>query len=279
MPEVVLCKPFRLAFLFRNQRTSIVQYQDSAFREKVAGMFDEIKSAIKMNRPLYRAINRFRGFRLNEPALRRPVSIFGSEYGAWGVDPSLLNTNSVVYSFGVGEDITFDIGLIEAIGCNVHAFDPTPIAVEWISGQTLPQKLHFHPIGLSSIDEEAEFQVPPKGGWHSFSLTPDPGAQQSGSVTCPVRRLSTLMTQFGHEHLELVKMDIEGFEYSVIDDMITKAIRPTMLLVEFHHGCYGISAEKTRTAVRILQDYNYGIFWISDLGREYGFVDLNATDV
>jgi FkbM family methyltransferase len=239
-------------------------------------MLDEFKSAIKSVGPLYRTINRFRGFRLNEPTLRRPVSIIGSEYGAWGVDLSLLGPDSVVYSFGVGEDITFDIGLIEAVDCNVHAFDPTPIAVDWITGQTLPEKFHFHPIGVSAINEEAEFQIPPQEGWHSFSLTADPGAQQVGSVKCPVRQLSTLMAQFGHDHLDLVKMDIEGFEYPVLDDMIKAAIRPTMLLVEFHHGCYGISAEKTHTAVRCLQNYNYSIFWISDLGREYGFVDLNT---
>lgn len=239
-------------------------------------MIEELKSAIKAIPPLYRTINRFRGTRINEPELRRNVSIIGSDYGAWGVDLGLLGRDSVVYSIGVGEDVTFDTGLIEAIDCDVHAFDPTPIAVDWISAQSLPSKFHFHPIGLSAVDEEAEFQIPPQKGWHSFSAEVDPGAAQTGSVKCPVRRLSTLMNQFGHDHLDLVKMDIEGFEYPVLTDMIATHVRPTMLLIEFHHGCYGISPEKTRGAVSRLTDYNYGIFWVSDVGREYGFLDLDA---
>jgi FkbM family methyltransferase len=252
-------------------------------------MLEEMKSTIKMVRPLYRAINRIRGFRLNEPALQRQVSVIGSDYGAWGVDLSLLHPNSIVYSIGVGEDITFDAALIEAVGCNVYAFDPTPIAVDWIARQSIPKEFHFHPIGLSSLDGEAEFQVPPYRGWHSFwlkapaqmndgsiGLSAESGAELTGSARLPVRRLSTLMNQFGHDHLDLIKLDIEGFEYAALDDMIATSVRPTMLLVEFHHGFYGIRAEKTRCAVSRLIEYEYGIFWVSDVGREYGFLDLHA---
>ena len=235
-----------------------------------------MKSAIKRLPPLRRAVNRFRGTRLHEPTLRRPISIIGSEYGAFAVDLGLLEPSSIVYSVGVGEDITFDVGLIEAVGCDVHAFDPTPISIGWLAQQPLPDKFHFHALGLSSLDEEAEFQVPAKIGWHSYSLWMDPTAEQTGSVRCSVRRLSTLMEQFGHHHLDLIKMDIEGFEYAVIDDMIATTVRPKMLLVEFHHGNYGIDAEYTRCMVGRLMKYQYGIFWISDTGHEYGFLDLKT---
>jgi len=33
---------------------------------------------------------------------------------------------AVVYSLGIGEDISFDLALIEKYGARVHAFDPTP---------------------------------------------------------------------------------------------------------------------------------------------------------
>jgi FkbM family methyltransferase len=170
------------------------------------------------------------------------------------------------------------MGLIEAIDCDVYAFDPTPMAIDWIARQTLPQKFHFYPLGLCSMDEEAEFQIPAETAWgHVFSISADPRAKQTGRVMrCPVRRISTLMAQFGHDYLDLIKMDIEGFEYAALADMIATAVRPKMLLVEFHHGCFGISAEKTRSAVSRLTDYGYGIFWVSDVGREYGFLDLHS---
>ena len=49
----------------------------------------------------------------------------GSAYGSHTVVRDGLDARSVVYSFGVGEDVSFDLGLIERYGCMVHTFDPT----------------------------------------------------------------------------------------------------------------------------------------------------------
>jgi FkbM family methyltransferase len=239
-------------------------------------MLARIKNYVRSIRPLYRQINRFRGSRLHEPILNRPVSILGSDYGAWGVDLSLLNSSSTVYSVGIGEDVTFDLSLISAVGCEIHAFDPTPIAVEWIRSRDLPVKFHFHAIGLGSTDSEVAFQVPPIAGWHSFSLHPEPNARVFGEIVCPIRRLQSLMALLGHARIDLLKMDIEGFEYSVVEDIISSKLRPKILLIEFHHGYYGINSEQTHRAVRSIQDYGFDIFWLSDLGREYGFIDRGA---
>ena len=79
------------------------------------------------------------------------------------------------------------------------------------------------------------------------------------------------MRELGHGHVDLLKMDIEGFEYEVIDDMIAEVTLPTCLLVEFHHfQCQDPSA--TRSAVERLQSAGYSLFWVSDLGAEYGFL-------
>ena len=37
---------------------------------------------------------------------------FGSEYGGWDVVVTGLNAGSVVYSFGVGEDASFDVSSV-----------------------------------------------------------------------------------------------------------------------------------------------------------------------
>ncbi|GIS18490.1 MAG: hypothetical protein CM15mP120_04060 [Pseudomonadota bacterium] len=44
------------------------------------------------------------------------------------------------------------------------------------------------------------------------------------------------MRDLGHDHLDVLKMDIEGAEYAVLDDMLQSNILPDQLLVEFHHG-------------------------------------------
>jgi FkbM family methyltransferase len=235
-------------------------------------MFSSLKESIKAIGPVYRAVNRAKGLRIHEPGRSGfSYEVLGSSYGGWAVILDALHPDSIVYSVGVGEDISFDLALIDRVGCAVHAFDPTPIAVDWIARQALPSRLLFHPVGLGALDEEVEFQIPPIQGWHSYSLTAEPNAAQRGTVSCPIRKLTTLMSDFGHLHLDLLKMDIEGFEYPVIDDLALSQVRPSQLLVEFHHLLYTHTHQQTRDAVAKVLALGYDLFWVSDLGREYGF--------
>jgi len=236
-------------------------------------MLSSLKAGVRSVGPLYRVINRARGSRIHEPSRSLPgAARIGSDYGGWVVDLQQMSAESVVYAVGVGEDITFDLGLIAAIGCNVHAFDPTPGAVKWVERQSVPAQFHFHPVGLGSEDGEAVFQIPPVDGNHSYSLTADPSAEVRGTVNCEIRRLGTIMQELGHDRIDLLKMDIEGFEYSVIDDIIDVGIRPQQLLIEFHHNMYTHGRGETDRAVAMLKTAGYDLFWVSDVGHEYAFI-------
>ena len=54
----------------------------------------------------------------------------GSEYGGYCMCPENIDRDCVVYSFGIGEDISFDLALIQRFGLSVYAFDPTPRSIE-----------------------------------------------------------------------------------------------------------------------------------------------------
>src|SRR5436305_14661221 len=54
----------------------------------------------------------------------------GNERARWCVCPTNLSADSVVYSFGIGEDISFDLQLIDRFAVKVHAFDPTPRSLD-----------------------------------------------------------------------------------------------------------------------------------------------------
>jgi len=43
----------------------------------------------------------------------------------WAVWPGSIRRDSVVYSFGVGDSVGWDLEMIERFGATVHAFDPT----------------------------------------------------------------------------------------------------------------------------------------------------------
>src|SRR5918911_4822937 len=73
-----------------------------------------------------------------------PMVTLGKGDGQWAVSPTGLGAGTVVYSFGIGYNLTFELALIERFGATVHAFDPTPLALEWVKGQSLPPSLVVH---------------------------------------------------------------------------------------------------------------------------------------
>ena len=158
------------------------------------------------------------------------IERYGGQNGGWLLPSDLITPNWLVYDFGVGDDISFDIALRERHGCTIHAFDPTPDSVAFMADRDLPG-LHFHPVGVWNEDTTIRFWVPRYAERVSYSalnlrLTSD-------YVDCPVKTIRSLAAELGHEHIDLIKMDIEGAEQLVIPNMIADRIRPTVLCVEY----------------------------------------------
>lgn len=222
--------------------------------------------------PLHRALSRYRGTLIHRSEeISYKATRLGSDYGGWTFLPDLIGADAVVYSVGIGSDISFDIGLISRFGCHVHGFDPTPNASAWIKKQALPLKFHYHAVGLAASDGEAAFLKPEIEGWDSFGTITDT-TPENRIVRCPVKRLSTIAAELGHHRIDLLKMDIEGFEYQVLDDILAGDIAIDQLLVEFHHTMYSHTPKDTRDAVEKLKSSGYILFSISNVGHEYSFV-------
>lgn len=200
-------------------------------------------------------------------AISLPKARLGTQYGGYAVAVDQLRADSIVYSVGIGEDASFDLALIERFGCAVHAFDPTPRSLAWVRAQPdLPDEFHVHPYGLADYDGIASF-APPKNPAH-VSFNQLSGGREA-RVELPVRQLSTLMRELGHERLDLLKLDIEGGEYAVIDALVAGPVLPTQLLLEFHHQLRGISVSRTERALAALHGLGYRIFDRQPGGHEF----------
>jgi len=207
--------------------------------------------------------------------VRQNTVYLGSEYGGWAICPDYLSPSSVVYSFGIGEDASFDLGILVEYGSELHAFDPTPKSIAWVRQQySWPSGFHFHPFGVGASDRQALFYPPDNPDHVSHSIVPR-GALSDGVVQVQLLRLKTIAEMLGHERIAILKMDIEGAEYEVIDDIIrTPEIDIQQVVVEFHHFFDGFSIDDTHMAIDLLEMAGYKPFNISNRGVEYSFIRI-----
>jgi FkbM family methyltransferase len=195
-----------------------------------------------------------------------PKITLGNKNASFTVNPRIISSKDIVYSFGIGTDISFDLQLIENFGVTIFAFDPTPKSIKWLEGQNLPNNFKAFQTGLAKYDGLADFYLPENENHVSASMV----SKQSNSITrVNVKTLSTLMKELGHTSIDILKMDIEGAEYDVLDDILSQKIIIKQLLVEFHHRQKNISIRKTREALRKLNTAGFKVFHISRSGEEY----------
>jgi FkbM family methyltransferase len=224
-------------------------------------------------RNLKRVVRAFRGRDLWQ---RRQVTCtewkLGNKDAQWCICPDGLSASSVVYSFGVGEDISFDLQLIREFGVQVHAFDPTPKSIEWLDKQSLPEKFVFHDYGIADHDGICVLLPPenPAQVSHTIVNRKAPGS----AIEVPVRRLASIMKSLGHPKIDLLKMDVEGAEYGVIEDLLNAGIAVGQLLVEFHHRWPEVGIGPTVEAIKKLNRAGYLIFSVAPGGEEYSFLKV-----
>jgi len=207
------------------------------------------------------------------PQVNCPKLHYGRKDYDWTFCPMEINRASIVYSFGIGRDISFDLALIENFGLRVFAFDPTPKSVAWLKSQELPSEFQYFPLGLSDHDGVIEFFE--TGGEETVSYTEIKlGAQRDNPepVFLNVRKLSTICAMLQHDRIEILKLDIEGSEYRVIPDVLQSNINIDQILVEFHHRFKEIKVAKTRELIKLMNSHGYRIFDISTSGYEYSFI-------
>jgi FkbM family methyltransferase len=210
-----------------------------------------------------------------ELRLRPDLRIHAVKDGGWWFHPDVLDDRSIVYSLGVGEDVDFDLALVRRFGCELHAFDPTPSTVDWIAGRELPPAVQFHPWAVTAHDGTLTLypRIRRDGSRDAvmYTMVPGDGAVDD-RIEVPAMSLGSIAKRLGHERLDLLKMDIEGAEYEVLDSLLESAVKPVQLLVEFHHRFPGIGPGRTADMIERLRAAGYRLFAIAETGRELSFI-------
>lgn len=162
----------------------------------------------------------------------------GTEYGGFYVPKDCIHANDIIYSFGIGEDLSFSQRIVDRGGI-VYAFDPTPKAIRYVMENQLfsNPRFHFMPYGLSDKNGKEDFYLPTRKDWVSASVIKHQNVDKENVIQVEMRTMRTIMEELGHEKIQLLKMDIEGSEFKVVDDIMNpllKRVNCELICMETH---------------------------------------------
>lgn len=213
-----------------------------------------------------------------------------------------LTAESVVYSFGVSDDLSLELGLINQYGVHVYAFGLSDemymfIEQEKIKGH-ISDNLHFYPWGLWYFDG---FLLMTEGKRGKFSIiNRDPTYSTGKYQQKPVFTLRSLMRKLGHRTLSLLKLDVDGAEYEVLNSLLEDASSPlennkhqavptSQLLVQFNRITFdpkygfGVSAPEVNKIIQRLNAIGLYTFHlepynVEEKSRRMGFARTNGKN-
>jgi FkbM family methyltransferase len=207
--------------------------------------------------------------RVFERAVRRSARLdpgprlvrLGTDYGGWSVPDGRIGPDWVCYCVGAGADISFDLGLIERFGCRVWCFDPAEGSREYVEPiAAATPRLEFHQLALWTTDASVEMYRAADETHCSLSTANLQATQDS--VQAPGRSLRSLMAELGHARVDLLKADLEGSEYEVLDPAELAELGVQVLCFEVHHTV------RARKALEFLEGF-----------RAVGFRPIHQRDM
>jgi len=201
----------------------------------------------------------------------------GSQYGGWIVPTDLLTPDSICYCVGVGEDITFDLGLIDRFHCRVFAYDPTPRAAQHVKlYSTQYPAYRFDGVGVWDTNASVKFYAPSNPANVSHSALNLQKTDSYFEAQC--KTLKTLMQENSHHRLDLLKLDVEGAEYQVVDSLIADKLDIHILCIEYDEAYNPLDynyKQRIQASVSRLLHYGYTMTAVDARGN-YTFIKKPA---
>ena len=149
---------------------------------------------------------------------------------------------------------------------NVIAIEPMPDNSEQLCNNVKNngyQNIHIHKVAIGDRDGTGLMYISAKSNWHS--LYPPPTSK--GEMKVPVFTLDSLLAPYNLPSVDLVRMDLEGYEVVVIEGMKrTLEKYGPRLLVEIHP--YLVGTASTEKYLHTLAELGYGIEWMIEQERD-----------
>jgi FkbM family methyltransferase len=136
----------------------------------------------------------------------------------------------------------------------------------------VPDEFNFCPIGLGPTDGSLEFFLPKDESNVSGSFCKQRNVNYSESISLEMRQLSSIAKDLEHSHIDLLKIDIEGFEYDVFQSIIDSGLTIDQICVEFHDRFFPNIPRRSLNSIQQLKSAGFEVFAVSDSLEEVSLI-------
>lgn len=193
---------------------------------------------------------------------KKNLRYVGSIEGGKTIFNSIKLMNSVIISAGLGEDASFDVEFASKFNATVLILDPTPRAIvhygKILNRLGKKNTVPYSSSGSQPIDSydlrnlsKSQLVLFKKALWHketnlrffsppnikhvSHSISNFQNNYRSDTPFIEVQSttIQKIVDQNKMDHIELLKLDIEGAEIDVLNDLMVKNIFPNQIIVEY----------------------------------------------
>lgn len=196
----------------------------------------------------------------------------GVVYLDYFLKPMRGGTEYIIYSVGIGDQINFELDILNRlkdknVPVQLYAFDPTPKSLEFLAKQNLPDNFHVYPYAIVDCDKKLEFALPQADGWISGSaeeVYPDSrNLDIDNKIVVQGRSIESIMKELGHSRVDLLKMDIEGSEFTALDAMLEAECDVMQMSIDHHEYMLKHGNKRLKKLLCSLKENGYKIFYAS----------------
>lgn len=145
---------------------------------------------------------------------------------------------------------------------SVTSFEPTPATFECLALNCTRSNIRLHNLGCSDVNSELCFAVSSAKPDQNQIITDESRLKKRwGVTTIPVRQIDS----FGFSIVDMIKIDVEGHEYQVIQGALRtiQRCRPAIMIEISYEGKlldHDITAQHKST-VSVIESLGYHIHW------------------
>jgi FkbM family methyltransferase len=215
--------------------------------------------------------------------LRRGVICTSEWYGhrssGFYINPDFLHQRSIVYSLGIGDDVSFDKEVIAKHGCFVFAFDPTPKSIRWVAQNMHDPHFVFQPVGIGTNTGPVPFFVSATPQHEHGNAPVGNHASESLKIEVMLKSLKDLADLNGHKKIDVLKLNIDGAEFEIIPAILSSGVRIDQMLIKFHDAYFKDGLERTKNSIAMLQEHGYEVFAVSESDQEVSLIRKSLVEV